>query len=194
MAHGINPRIVALAERRTTVAQLYLRRLTQVEIATQLGVHQATVSRDLAALQKEWIANRLHDLDRHKAEQLEAIALREREAWAEWERSKASSVVTTEADGETTTRTSTGTGDPRYLQVLEGCVEQRARILGLFIAPRELGLSEDAAREQRYLGLADRVIGRLLDGAVAPSVALPVIDIAPVVEPALPEATGGIDG
>jgi DNA-binding MarR family transcriptional regulator len=186
MASGITPRGVALTERRTVVAQLYVRRCTQVEIAKKLNVNQSTISRDIAAVQKEWLANRLHDLDRHKAEALASIDAREREAWAEWERSKAdrSSVTTTEGgeDEKTVRRSESACGDPRYLQVLEGCVEQRARILGLFIVPREFGLGEDAVREQRYLALADRVLARLMEGEFSPVVPLPAIEVNTIIK------------
>ena len=51
----ISPTKLALWERRARVAKLYLSNVSQWEITVQLGVNQGTVSRDLAAIQDEWI-------------------------------------------------------------------------------------------------------------------------------------------
>ena len=51
-----------IAERRRLVASLYLRHVHQADIARELGVDQATVSRDITALKEDWRAQALSDV------------------------------------------------------------------------------------------------------------------------------------
>lgn len=51
-AKAKNSKDLEIAQRRSQVAKLYVQRLSQQEIAKALGVNQATVSRDVAAVKK----------------------------------------------------------------------------------------------------------------------------------------------
>ncbi len=155
-------RRVEISDRRRLVADLYVRGHKQQEIADQLGVTQPIVSKDLAAIQAEWQRLRVADMDQLKRLELERIDRREREAWDAWERSKQptvteklataeDSVGSAAADGtqekpgaaklETTKRvertTVSSAGNPRFLEIVEGCVQQRCKILGLFAAEKQ---------------------------------------------------------
>ena len=59
-------------QRRLRVSELSLKGWSQVAIAQEMGISQATVSTDLAAIQKEWresrIQNREEAIDRELAE------------------------------------------------------------------------------------------------------------------------------
>lgn len=54
---------VAITERRHHVAALYLRRVTQEQIASKLGCSQQTVSADLTALKEQWKQEHQQDVE-----------------------------------------------------------------------------------------------------------------------------------
>ena len=140
-----------IAERRATVSQLYRQGWTQIDIAKEVGVTQGQVSQDLDAIREEWQSSMLMDFNTKKAEELAKIDLREQTLWEEWERSrkplkKKSTKVKGEVDEkatgpdkkkqkaknlETTEITEDRIGDPRFMDAIGRCCEQRIRILGL---------------------------------------------------------------
>lgn len=134
------------AARRQQVAARYLRGEYQSQIAYDLGLTQAQISLDLKAIRAEWLKSSLRDFDALKSEQLAKIDAAEAEAWAAWERSKIVREITvTEAtDGalpsrKATMRKEAQVGDPRFLERILKCVEQRCALLGLN-APQKLDL------------------------------------------------------
>lgn len=60
---------IAVARRRK-VAALFLRRMTQVEIAARLKIAQSTVSTDLKAVEADWRHEAAASLAEHKAREL----------------------------------------------------------------------------------------------------------------------------
>lgn len=126
-----------LARDRKRVAELYLKGWLQVDIAKELNVDQSTISRDLAYLIEEWQAAALYDFNEAKARELAKINLLEETYWAEWMTSKAPIVkrkTVKKVDGQTTEVTqdvSLGTGDPRFLQGVQWCIDRRCKLLGL---------------------------------------------------------------
>lgn len=132
---------------RHEIARLYLQLFTQAEIARQVNLNQSNVSRHLAAIQEEWRAARVRDLDLAKSRELARIDEVERAAWEQWKRSIKDAVerVTEQvegpagADGKPTgarlkalERIAGRCGDPRYLSVIDNCVDRRCKILGLY--------------------------------------------------------------
>ena len=130
---------LALRHRRKQVAALYLRGQSQRDIAQQLGVHQAQVSRDLKVLHQEWRASALQDFDARKARELAKIDELEREAWQAWKRSQEPLEITkASSDGSSKKVEKTQKeqcGDPRFLQIVDHCIRRRCDILG-FQAPQ----------------------------------------------------------
>src|SRR5262249_53610232 len=78
---------LAILERRKKVAARYVRGQPQWEIARAFEVDQATISRDLAAIQKEWLEQSLFDAGVWIARELAKLDEIERCAWSAWERS-----------------------------------------------------------------------------------------------------------
>ena len=68
-----------IAARRVIVASLHARRLRQDEIAEQLKVDQSTISRDLAAISKEWREQARETLDETIARELAELSEMERD-------------------------------------------------------------------------------------------------------------------
>lgn len=70
------------------LAELYLQRHTQAEIAEILGVSQPQISLDLKKLQKRWADSALRSFDQAKAEELARIDELERVYFDAWRRSQ----------------------------------------------------------------------------------------------------------
>lgn len=135
---------VKASERRPKVAELYLKGWRQSRIAEELGTTQATISRDLKAMQHEWLKASLISFNEAVSKEIAKIDLLEITYWQAWERSiepfksktvKARGNPRTEeelkATAEQTLKTEDRNGDPRYLQGVQWCIERRIKVLGL---------------------------------------------------------------
>jgi hypothetical protein len=125
-------------QRRTQVAELYVKGHPQAEIGQRLGVTQQQISSDIKAIQQQWLASTLRDFDAVKSEQLAKVDQIEREAWDAWSRSCQPREVTVQEATEGETRTKKVTlrkeqqvGDPRFLQIIQKAIDQRCDILGI---------------------------------------------------------------
>lgn len=139
VGHPDRHEVVEVECRRTKVAELYIQRWTQSAIAVKFGLSQQTIFEDLQAIRKEWREARVRDIDELQTEELERIGQREREAWEAWNKSKAPTETMELAtyDGRKSERltSKTSAGDPRFLDKLEKCSEQRCKIYGLYKIP-----------------------------------------------------------
>lgn len=138
-------RTIEISNRRRVVAEMYLRGVLQANIAIELGVNQSTISRDLKALQKEWLNSALVNIDEAKGKELAKIDNLEREYWDAWKRSQENAETRTTTTGPAGTATEVfkeegQTGDPRYLEGVYRCINKRCEILGLD-ASKRVGLS-----------------------------------------------------
>jgi hypothetical protein len=138
---------------RSEVACLYLKGWTQADIGARLGVSRQQVGYDLGAVRREWLASALMDFNAKKAEELAKVDKLEREAWECFENSKkgretTTTEQTTDGDGDRTKaaiRKEEEHGDPRYLSVVQWCINKRCDILGLNAPQRHRhGGDEDA--------------------------------------------------
>jgi len=120
---------------------MYLGGELQDDIAKVLKIDQSTVSRDLKALQAEWLKSALRDFDEMKAQELAKVDRLEREYWRGWERS-CEDAETTRQEGskddagkagiDKIVKTAKGqSGDPRFLQGVMTCIDRRCKILGI---------------------------------------------------------------
>ena len=134
-------RKLAVAERRSRVADLYVRGWTQTAISQKLEMAQSTISADLKSIQKEWRENAVRDFDAAREKELQKLGLLEREAWAAWERSqkqKQSARIRVEGDQQKTEKlVADQAGDPRFLDQIHKCIVSRRALLGLD-APTEI--------------------------------------------------------
>ena len=139
-----------LARDRRRIADLYLQGWLQANIAKELDISPATVSRDIKVLQKEWQQSALVDINAAKARELARVDRLEREYWDAWERSckdaetitqKTKGVVQRKQDEDGTfvaeqpaeaAKTTKGqAGDPRFLAGIQWCIDKRCKILGI---------------------------------------------------------------
>lgn len=129
---------------RAKVAELYCKGWTQAEIAAEIGVTQPMVSYDLKILHQRWHAAAMEHIDTQKARELAKIDRLEREYWGAWEASKLlKETTTTEQENSTTNtrmkaqvRKEARDGDPRYLEGVRWCIDQRMKLLGTYAPTR----------------------------------------------------------
>ena len=114
-----------MMERRRKVVVLYLRHIDQVTIAQQLGVTQATVSRDLKALTQQWLAESVQAVEAVKARELAELDDMERECAMQFHVEK----------------------NPAWLDRRLKCKERRAKLLGLD-APTKTALTDPTGERE----------------------------------------------
>ncbi len=132
-----------ILQRRRRVASMYLRGLSQWQIGRLLGVSQQCIAKDIQALEKEWLAAAVVDLDAAKAKELARIDRLERVAWRAWQRScqrkeRASTRLEKKLDEDaqqsktvTSKHTEVRDGNPEYLKRVEWCINKRCELLKL---------------------------------------------------------------
>lgn len=120
-----------------------------------------------------WRQSAVAEIEVGQAKQLAKIDAVEVEAWAAWERSKGQVEETEterQANGETTKQSArvkkqTRDGDPRWLTVIQSCIDQRCKILGLNAPQRHehsgpggspIEIETDETIRDRIAGLAAR--------------------------------------
>lgn len=161
-----------LMQRRQEVAVRYLKGEQQYDIGRALGMSQAQVSMDLKAVRELWLASTLRDFDAIKSEQLAKVDQVEIEAWQAWQRSQQPREVslTEQAEGgevmapdgtlkpksptrKASMRREGQAGDPRFLERIQKCIDQRCTILGLN-APAKFSFDWDRFSDDQLARLA----------------------------------------
>ncbi len=147
--------------RRKQVADLYKKDYTQVAIARELRVSQATISSDLKAIRLKWTESQVRDYDEARAEQLQTLAFIIQESLKAWERSQ-TPVETTrivqkngEKRAEKTIRQRSG--DPQHLRTAVAAIDKTSKLLGLDETgrPAAARLDEEAIRDKVTLRIWD---------------------------------------
>lgn len=139
-----------IESRRLKVAELILKGVTaHAEICRRLGMdpgQRSTVTRDVQALNGQWRDRAAAVLDEAKGRELARLDLVEQAAWAAWEKSQQNAETLrarVSGGAQQTEKVSKGqAGDPQFLRVVLGCVEQRRALLGLD-PPKESTLGLD---------------------------------------------------
>jgi hypothetical protein len=126
--------------RRLKVTELYLHGMRCLtDIARELKVDKATISRDFKHIRKVWQETYVKNLDVAKRDELASIAEIERKAWLGWERSckdaETMEVTGTSQGGKSKPDkvkkiTKGRAGDSRFLAITLDCVKQRCDLYG----------------------------------------------------------------
>ena len=160
---------VTATQRRPQVAEMYIAGKYQTDIARHFGVTPTTIHNDLKAIRRQWAKEYAETWNDVVIEQLAKIDKQEREAWQAWERSKLDAETKetfTESSGKTqdgkpivgkTTlkKKSVGqAGDPRFLQSIQWCIEQRLKVVGGYASDR---------RAKRKLDNEEKWVTELVD-------------------------------
>jgi DNA-binding CsgD family transcriptional regulator len=172
--------------REARVLELSVRGWSQAQIADDLGVTQAAVSKILARLDRRQLREQAETVGRQKAQQSRQLDHLYAQAIGAWDASRTDSTVrrqrqTHAAGGAGTTVAEIVTepqhGDPRYLAEARKALADRRKLWGLD-APQQVdvrasrnpydGLTDDALREE--LGRQTRLLG---ESPAAPTVRAP---------------------
>lgn len=106
------------------------------------SVSHTTISGDIKALLKQWQKERINDIDKVKAVELEKLDKLEQTYWDAWEKSiqdykrtslkqKGTTSSSRPEYREQTTMEMISHGNPAYLAGVERCIERRCKILGI---------------------------------------------------------------
>ncbi len=102
-----------------------------------MGYTQPQICYDLKIIRKRWMESSVSDFNQRKAEELAKIDNVEREAWVAWTTSKGNQ---------------TPTGDPRFLQNVQWCIQKRCKILGLDAIEKLMLTSSDLEATGQAIG------------------------------------------
>ena len=151
-----NKRRVIL-ERRSKIAEMYLRGVAQYIIADELNISTSQVSRDLKKLAQQWRESALVNIDEVKAKELAKIDKLEKEYYDAWVRScqmktkkSAKKKRLTTAIGkalgvdskEQTFTEEQMIGNPRFLEGVRWCIAKREEIFG-YAAAKKIDVKSD---------------------------------------------------
>jgi len=123
------------------ISELYLKGYSQREIASRVGVSVALVNLELKTVRELWKQSAIRNFDEAKAQELAKIDALEKTYWDAWVKSggvhKSSTKEKAETDKGTfkkiSIKTEKLTGTPAYLAGVERCIEQRCKLLGLYL-------------------------------------------------------------
>lgn len=161
---------------RERIASLRLRCKTLPQIVAETGLSMATVKREMRIVEAEWRESAKEDIAAVKARELRKLDELEAEARAEWERSKQEHrkrvVESGGRDGKKSKlETQDQCGDPRYLTVILGIHERRAKLLGAD-APQKIAPTNPDGTAP-YAGMPDDELNRRI-AELAAKVGAPV--------------------
>jgi len=126
-----------MLEHRARITQLHKEGWSNKDIAEELGIADYTVCRDIARVRTVLFEQAVENLDEARKQELAKINLIEAEAWEAWERSKQPRTTKSVTKGDTVNKQSAKEeergGDPRYMEIILKCSEQRAKLLGLVV-------------------------------------------------------------
>lgn len=168
----------AILHRRKAVSQQYLQGVPQFLIAKHCDVNQSTISRDLEVIFSEWRETIKTSAHEQRMYELAKINENERAAWQGWHLSLQAEVSlergTNDGKAFSKKRKRGQAGDPRFLMIVDKCIERRCQMFGID-KPKELPplekLLEHLERESPEFG---REVRRALTADVSDGGGQPV--------------------
>lgn len=166
------------------ITKRYLRGESQRAIGETLGISRQSVTLAVKQVREAWVTEYLTEWDAHRAKELARIDHLEQEYWEAWERSKKVSNERTQQmkiDEKTgqpfvagvVMQTDERTGETRYLQGIQWCIDQRCKILGFYAPQRTMAMvsgldgasvtSTAGGGVQIYLPAKSPVEGEIID-------------------------------
>lgn len=146
---------------RESVARLTLQGWLQSDIAQYLEIDQSTISRDLKAIQQQWKESAIRDFDLDRQQELQRLALIEKELWQAWAKSQlpkeGSAIHSTSGDERLriATKSEQRVGDVNFLAGILKVIDIRARLLGLSLPQQGTSLHEDRSIDFSGLSISE---------------------------------------
>lgn len=160
-----------VARRRARVAEMVTEGFTRAEIAAEVGVTTRQVRYDLAAARKSWVERQAFAIDEALRRELDQIYYIEEEARKAWEESRQpvtskrmeahgqmqvvsgeGKLTTVPAKTKKTETSESSPGDPRFLAIMDRCVERRLKIYEL-LAPLYHHQDDEESAQSRASGV-----------------------------------------
>ena len=142
--------------RRYMVQELLAANLSNSQISRVLKLSKETVNADRHQNRSLWTESILKSQDCHRARIInEAIALKE-QALTQFEQSKTKRTTVVSDRGETTTLVESA-GESSFLTVARSCLEQQAKVLGLY------DISPQTEEKKSYKGFLDDLAKTISD-------------------------------
>jgi len=121
---------------KARLADMYLKGRSQREMIAELEISRSTVQSALKGLQQEWQSTALYDFNEAKALQLAKVDHLEKVAWEGYHLSQQGKTSMTEMNTNgssftSETRSVQPSGDTKWLDKIQWCIDQRCKILGL---------------------------------------------------------------
>jgi hypothetical protein len=129
----------ARTERRRDVSRLYVEGMSQTDIARTLGVAQGTVSKDITALHRDWLASSVRDFDTAKAVELLRLDAVIYESWQSFRRSCQPPPRRLDSKGNPIEQAAPP-GAVEYLREIHACLVTKLKVLGA-LRPDSIKLS-----------------------------------------------------
>lgn len=166
-------------ERNKRIMRLYVQGKTQKHIAGVVNLTRQRVSQIIKDVRAAWKVNYSSDFNLMINEQLAKIDAVEEELWAAWERSKQfrrhlinkagvekgekTSTLQEEYDVDEGMNVIPPEGNPKFLQQIQNCIDQRSKFLGLYSS--EVRQAEKEEKQQQW---RDELVKSLQEGTMTP--------------------------
>lgn len=158
---------IAIEARNTRVMEALINGKSKNQIAIEFGIARPTVHDIITQARELWKEYRIDDFDIQLTIELQRIDRIEAEAWAAYENSKKQLVTTTRRTDGTRIRdeetgkdkltllyeevkTQTRHPDPRYLDRVAWCVEQRLKIMGGYAPEKHAATTPDGKQSAPF--------------------------------------------
>lgn len=157
-----------IAQRRERVAEWYLQGYNGVAIAEKLGVSANTVYNDLKRLGEAVREKATINMELARDHELAKLDRVEQEAWEAWRRSarpQRSTTTTKPKNGKVVMASVTdrdNPGEPRFLEIIQKCIEARRKLLGLD-APERNETNIRVEVEEARSTLIDKIEGMVVE-------------------------------
>jgi hypothetical protein len=148
-----------VSERRRRVAELYLKGLTQAEIARETDTTPHAVCSDIAAVRDLWRQGAVKDFTEAVGTELARLDVLEKEYWDAWMRSRGDLVKhrakrkrTPDGEGdadERMTQREKRDGSAGFLEGVRWCIDRRIKLLGLDAPTKHKHVHQVIPIEQR---------------------------------------------
>jgi hypothetical protein len=174
----------------TIIVEYYMKGNNQQrtrELASEKTGHpfsRGFVNKAIAKAVDEWKESKQDWIDNHKAIELEKINRLEMTAWDAWERSTRVEIVKKDrkvkgkdggklATAMTENTTRPNSGDPRFLQTIQWCTEQRCKILGIEVPQPSVAIqvnNNNSGTGSQSTTINRRIVFKTRETTVAPQV------------------------
>ena len=155
------------------LADMYLKGRSQREMIEELAISRNMVQKGLKDLQASWQSQALFDFNAAKAMQLAKVDHLEKVSWEGYHLSQQGKTSTTEmSTGNTSfvseTKSLLPSGDTKWLDKIQWCIDQRCKILGLH-APKAAIIHQTIEEKKSLDDMSTDALMRIVEQNAIPA-------------------------